>query len=171
MLNSYFDNTYKKAKLNKFHYFAFLNTYDPKDLRFHFGVSVATTLLATLGLALVNPLMPLLLCYDYYSLFGYAKVLNQTTFMLVLDQGKRHIYLNRLNFLGYMTKFEERRIPLRNIRFMGEYVNKYVTLDNKGLLPSMSSLMNFGKAPTAARKDDLNAKIGDQAVKEDPSQN
>ena len=60
---------------------------------------------------------------------------------------------------------------MRNIRFMGEYVNKYVTLDNKGLLPSMSSLMNFGKAPTAARKDDLNAKIGDQAVKEDPSQN
>lgn len=90
--------------------------------------------------------------------------------MLVLDQGKRHIYLNRLNFLGYMTKFEERRIPLRNIRFMGEYVNKYVTLDNKGLLPSISSMMNFGKAPSGDRKDDLNAKIGEQAAKEDPGQ-
>ena len=53
---------------------------------------------------------------------------------------------------------------------MGEYVNKFVTLDNKGLLPSISSLMNFGKAPIATRKDDLNAKIGEQAAKDDAAQ-
>jgi hypothetical protein len=76
MLNSYFENTYKKAKANKFHYFAFINTYDPKDLRFSFAVSVGTTLLATVGLALVHPALPLLLCYDYFNLFGYTKVLN-----------------------------------------------------------------------------------------------
>jgi hypothetical protein len=84
-LNSYFSNTYQKAKTNKFHYFAFLNTYDPKELRFHFGISVGTTFLATVGLGLVHPLLPLLMLYDYYNLFGYAKVLNQTTFLLVLD--------------------------------------------------------------------------------------
>ena len=122
-------------------------------------------MLATLGLAMVHPLMPLLMLFDYYHLFGYAKVLNQTTFLLVLDQGKRHIYLNRLNFLGYMTKFEERKISLRNIRFMGEYTNKYVTLDNKGLLPSMSRLMNFGRS--SEKKNDLNTKIGTQAVNDE----
>lgn len=35
---------------------------------------------------------------------------------------------------------------------MGEYVNKYVTLDNRGLLPSISRLMNFGRAPRQTRK-------------------
>jgi hypothetical protein len=101
LLNGYYTNAYSKAKTNKFHYFAFINTYDPADLRFHFRVSVATTLLASAALFMVNPLLPLLLTYDYYLLLGFTKVLNQTTFVLVLDQGKRHVYLNRLNFLGY----------------------------------------------------------------------
>jgi len=30
------------------------------------------------------------------------------------------------------------------VRFMGEYVNKYVTLDNRGLLPSIARVMNYG---------------------------
>jgi hypothetical protein len=64
-----------------------------------------------------------------------------------------------------MTKFEERKISLRNVRFMGEYTNKYVTLDNKGLTPSMSRLMNFGR--TSPKKEDLNTKIGAQTVKEE----
>ena len=85
MLNSYYQNTYKKAKTNKFHYFAFINTYDPQNLRFHFGVSIATTLVATAGLAMVNPFLPLLLAYDYYLLLGFTKVLNQTTFVLAID--------------------------------------------------------------------------------------
>jgi hypothetical protein len=77
----------------------------------------------------------------------------------VLDQGKRHIYLNRLNFLGYMKHFDQRKISLRSIRFMGEYTNKYVTLDNKGLLPSISRLINFGGKVN--KPTDLNTKIGD----------
>ena len=110
---------------------------------------------------MVNPFLPLLLAFDYYRLLGFTKVLNQTTFVLVLDQSKRHIYLNRLNFLGYMKKFEEKRISLRSLKFMGEYRNEFVTLDNKGLLPSISRLMNFGG--TAKRKEvDLNEKIGNQ---------
>jgi hypothetical protein len=161
LLNSYFSNTYQKAKTNKFHYFAFINTYEPKDLRFHFATSIGITALATGALAMVNPFLPLLLAYDYYLLLGFTKVLNQTTFVLVLDQSKRHIYLNRLNFLGYMKKFEEKRISLRSLKFMGEYRNEFVTLDNKGLLPSISRLMNFGG--TAKRKEvDLNEKIGNQ---------
>jgi hypothetical protein len=76
MLNGYFENTYKKAKMNKFHYFAFINTYNPKDLRFHYLVSAGLTLISTVGLALVHPLLPLILSYDYYLLLGFTKVLN-----------------------------------------------------------------------------------------------
>lgn len=71
---------------------------------------------------------------------------------MVLTQTKREIMLNRLNFLGYQTEFKPKRTSLRKITFMGEYVNKYVTLDNRGLLPSISRLMNFGRAPKQTRK-------------------
>ena len=142
--------------MNKFHYFAFINTYEPSNLLFHFGVSLATTAIATTALALVNPWLTLLMAYDYYLLLGFTKVLNQTTFVLILDQSKRHIYLNRLNFIGFMKKFEERKYSLRTVRYMGEYRNEYITLDNRGLLPSISRLLNFGKE----KKPDLNEKIG-----------
>jgi hypothetical protein len=105
-------------------------------------------LIATAALALVNPYLSLLMAYDYFLLLGYAKVLNQTTFVLALDQNKREIYINRLNFLGYHTKFEEhKKYRLRSVKYVGEYVNEYVTIDNKGLLPSISRMMNFSKLP------------------------
>ena len=144
-----------------------MNTYEPKELRFHFAVSVATTAIATVGLALMNPFLPILLAYDYYLLLGFTKVLNQTTFVLVLDESKRHIYLNRLNFLGYQKHFEEKRISLRGVRFLGEYRNEYVTLDNKGLLPSISRLMNFGGKSSQSKSNDLNEKIGNQKVNDE----
>jgi hypothetical protein len=160
MLNSYFQNAYKKAKMNKFHYFSFINTYDPKHLRFHFALSLGITSIASVALALVHPFLPLLLAYDYYLLLGFTKVLNQTTFVLVLDQGKRHVYLNRLNSLGYMKKFEEKKISLRSIKYIGEYRNEYVTLDHKGLLPSISRLMNMSSSGSSKMQNDLNSKIG-----------
>ncbi len=129
---------------------------------------MGTTLFATAALAFVNPFLPLVLLYDYYLLLGFTKVLNQTTFVLILDQSKRHIYLNRLNFLGYMKQFEEKRINLRSIKYIGEYRNEFVTLDNKGLLPSISRLMNFGGKTGPKNKHDLNEKIGNQ--KERPTE-
>ena len=61
----------------------------------------------------------------------------------MLDEGKRHILLNRLNFLGYATQFQETKYALRNIRYLGEYQNDFINLDNKGLLPSLSRLINY----------------------------
>ncbi|CDW83117.1 UNKNOWN [Stylonychia lemnae] len=166
VLNSYYETTYKKAKGNQSSYFLYKNPYEPKDLRFHFLVSVGTTLLTTVFLGLINPLLPLVLTYDYFLLANYAKVLNQTTFVMALDASKRHVYLNRLNFLGYHTEMKETRIPLINIRFMGEYTNKYVTLDNRGLLPSFSRIMNYGM-PLFNKKTstyDINEKIGQKDI-------
>lgn len=162
MLNSYYSNAYKKAKSEKFSYFAFTNTYEPKTLRFHYGVSIATTLVATAGLFMVHPALTLLMLYDYYLLLGFTKVLNQTTFAMILDSGKRHIYLNRLNFLGFQTHFKEDKVSLRTVRYIGEYVNEFVALDNKGLLPSISRLMNKSTGPKKPAED-FDKKMGSGA--------
>ncbi len=61
-----------------------------------------------------------------------------------------------------MKQFEEKRINLRSIKYIGEYRNEFVTLDNKGLLPSISRLMNFGGKTGPKNKHDLNEKIGNQ---------
>ena len=138
------DNQILNSYYQKFNYFAFINTYDPKDLRFHFYTSIGITGIAAIALSMVHPALSLLLAYDVYHLLGYTKVLNQTTFVLALDQGKRHIYLNRLNFLGFNKAFEEKKFSLRTVRFIGEYTNEFINLDNKGLLPSISRMINFG---------------------------
>lgn len=161
MLNGYYTNAYKKAKSEKFSYYTFVNTYDPKSLRFHYGVSIMTTLFATAGLFMVHPVLPVLMLYDYYLLMGFTKVLNQTTFAMILDSGKKHIYLNRLNFLGFETDFKDSKVSLRTVRYMGEYTNEFVTLDNKGLLPSISRLMNKGGSKQP--KENIGKKMGSAA--------
>ena len=65
--------------------------------------------------------------------------------------------------LNYMKKFEEKRISLSSVKYIGEYRNEFVTLDNRGLLPSISRLMNFGGKASAKNYNDLNEKIGKQA--------
>lgn len=99
-------------------------------------------MIATAALALINPYLTVLMAYDYYLLLGYSRVLNQTTFVMALDQNKRQIYLNRLNFLGYHTRFEDsKKYSLRQVRYIGEYVNEFVTMESKGLLPSIGRFM------------------------------
>lgn len=46
--------------------------------------------------------------------------------------------MNKLNFLGYETAPSKSRISLRDIKYMGEFENKFVTLNNFGILPSFS---------------------------------
>jgi len=64
--------------------------------------------------------------------------------MTYLDQSKRDVYLNKLNFLGYQTEVRPVKTNLRKIKYIGEYTNKFITLDHRGLIPSISRLMNFG---------------------------
>jgi len=67
--------------------------------------------------------------------------MNQTANTIVLDESKRHVLLNKLNFLGYETAPKTERISLRDIKYMGEFENRSITMDNYGLLPSFSKLM------------------------------
>jgi hypothetical protein len=55
-----------------------------------------------------------------------------------------------------MKAFDQKKFSLRNVRYLGEYRNEFITLDNRGLLPSMARLLN--KAVDS--KSNLNEKIG-----------
>lgn len=63
--------------------------------------SLFSTIFATAALFLVHPVMPAILIFDYYLLMNFTRILNQTTFAVILENTKRHIYLNKLNFMGF----------------------------------------------------------------------
>jgi hypothetical protein len=108
-----------------------------------------TTTAAGVCLSLINPYLAGLLVYDCYLLANAFKVLNQTTEFIFLCSSKRHILLNRLNFLGYLREPKQERISLREITYVGEYENKALTFKSFGLLPSIARLVerftNYGK--------------------------
>lgn len=104
---------------------------------------VITTSLTGLGLFIVHPLLPLLLTYDVYLLLDSLRVLNQTCENLFLDGTKRHIFMNRLNFLGYYREATNMRINLRNVTYVGEYENESLNMKHYGLLPSLAKLLKY----------------------------
>lgn len=63
----------------------------------------------------------------------------------MLDASKRYIYLNKLNFLGFETAPNRRRVSLREIRYMGEYENTAITNNNFGVLPSFAKYFEHSK--------------------------
>lgn len=56
----------------------------------------------------------------------------------MLDASKRYIYLNKLNFLGFETAPNRKRVSLREVRYMGEYENTAITNNTFGILPSFA---------------------------------
>jgi hypothetical protein len=109
-----------------------------------------TTSVAATFLALIHPAFALLMCYDYYLLLRGTAVMNQTCNLIVLDKTKRHILLSKLNFLGYERKPKTRRISLANVRYIGEFENNFITMDNYGLLPSIAQYLHRANLPNAS---------------------
>jgi hypothetical protein len=103
LMNHYYQNQYKKHNLNKFRRLCYMLPYDAVDIRFNYKMMCFTTGVAALGLALVHPVLPLLLTYDLFLLLKALQIMNQTTNLIILDKSKRHVFLNKLNFLGYET--------------------------------------------------------------------
>jgi hypothetical protein len=58
--------------------------------------------------------------------------------------------------LGYHTKFNEKRINLKSVKFLGIYKNEFITLDNRGLLPSISRLFAQPWKSPKNKKDSVN---------------
>lgn len=92
-------------------------------------------------LAMINPYLLGLLTYDMFLLGNAFRVLSQTTEYINMCSSKRHIFLNKLNFLGYLKEPKTERISLREITYMGEYENKSLTMKHYGLLPSLAKLV------------------------------
>jgi hypothetical protein len=147
LLNQYFSNTYFKAAPNKFETLIYTLPYDPLILRQNYRMMVISTAATGMFLFVVNPMLTCLLSYDIFLLLNAFRVLNQTTEYINLCHSKRHIYLNKLNFLGYFREPKRERISLQDIKYIGEYQNKALTLQNYGLLPSLSRLLNWQVQP------------------------
>ena len=141
-MNQYFSNSYYKAKLNKFRTLVYYLPYRVVDIRDNYRRMWATTTVAAIFLGLMHPALSLLMAYDYYLLLRATAVMNQTCNMIVLDKTKRHVFLAKLNFLGYERKPKTTRINLDKITYVGEYENTFITMDNYGLLPSIARYMN-----------------------------
>lgn len=110
-----------------------------------------TTLVTTGALAMVHPLLPIVLSYDYYLLLGATAVLNRTAATILLSKTKRHVYLNKLNFLGFEREESRQKINLKEIRYLGPYENKFITMHHMGLLPSMQK--HFTRSAEQSRSE------------------
>ncbi len=147
LLNQYYQNTYKRHNMNKFRRLVYHLPYDAVDIRFNYRMMWFTTGVAALGLSFVHPALPLVLTYDFYLLLKALQILNQTTNLIVLDGTKRHVMLNKLNFLGYETAFNAKRIKLKDIKYMGLFENSTITKDNFGMLPSIAKFYSDKAKP------------------------
>ena len=112
--------------------------YHTIDLRFNYRMMWFTTSVAAACLGMFNVWLPFILSYDFYLLLKATQIMNQTTNTIVLDESKRHVYLNKLNFLGYETAPTTKRVSLREIKYMGLFENQSITQNNYGILPSFS---------------------------------
>jgi len=144
LLNQYFSNSYYKAKMNKFRTLVYYLPYRAVDIRDNYRRMWVTTTVTAVFLGLVHPALSFLMLYDYYLLIRGTAVMNQTCNIVMLDKTKRHVFLGKLNFLGYERKPKPRRIELGRINYIGEYENTFITMDNYGLLPSIARYMNKG---------------------------
>ena len=114
--------------------------YTAADIRSNYRSMWFTTVFATGMLAFFHPALPLVLAYDYWLLLGATKVLNRTSTMILLDVTKRHLWLNKLNFLGYYREESRHKVNLNKIKYMGEFENTFITMGHMGLLPSMQRM-------------------------------
>jgi len=124
--------------MNRYRSLVYYLPYRAADIRGNYRMMWVTTSVAATFLGMIHPALSLLMLYDYYLLIRGTAVMNQTCNMVLLDKTKRHVYLSKLNFLGYERKPKPTRIELKNIRFIGDYENTFVTMDNFGLLPSIA---------------------------------
>lgn len=123
--------------------------YEPRQIRHNIRTMCFTTALAGAFMFMAHPYLPLLLAYDVFLIGRSMQIMNQTTFQIILDSTKRHIYASRLNFLGYSSDGLG-RFNLREVRYMGEMENTTITNDTFGLLPSIAQFM---KAPEPSPDD------------------
>lgn len=53
--------------------------------------------------------------------------------------------------MGYNTELKMNKIGLKNVKFMGIYKNEFITLDSRGILPSITKMMSIPFKGTSDR--------------------
>jgi len=101
------------------------------------------TAVLTMGLAVVHPLLPLVLLYDYYGLTKYMGLLNKTLINVVLSMNKRKAFKQTLNFLGYWKKPTNEFESISGIKYVRKVENKYLDPNRIGMLPSMIAMQRL----------------------------
>jgi hypothetical protein len=141
ILHGYYQNKYHKSEMNKFIKFIYSNSYDLSTVRFNFYASTLSTVLATVALGMVHPALCGIMLYDYYLLGAFStQFLNRTVHRFILDNDKHNVLLNKVNFLGFETQ-KAYQVQIRDIKYMGELKNDYLSFENTGLPPSFNKLM------------------------------
>ena len=103
VLHGYYQNNYKKSRMNRHYKFLYNNTYDLKQIRFSIMSAFASTGIITAGLALVHPYLAAFAIPDWLCLIGFSNVyVKNTVNALVLDKDKYNVYINTLNPLGFL---------------------------------------------------------------------
>jgi hypothetical protein len=139
-LLGYHENLYHKATPAKYLHRVFVNTFNLPRIRSSLALCMFNTSLLTVGLALVNPLLPLVLVYDYYHILKYMNLLNRTILNMTLHNMKRKVFKTTLNFLGYWKKPRKDFEFIRDIKYMGKFERAGIDPNRLGMLPSMLAI-------------------------------
>ena len=107
------------------------------------ATGVFNTALATVGLGLLHPFLPLVLAYDYYQLARYSLLLNSMLIRIQLSRSKQRVFFERLNFLGYWKKPGKRWEHIRDCKYVGIYNNTSVNPNELGWIPSLKLFKNL----------------------------
>jgi len=148
-LHGYYENTYRKAKMNEMAYFIYNNPYTMSDIRRVYLLSAFSTIMASATLALIHPALLLLLSSEYYKVIRFGNILRNTCQLVGIAANKRQAYVVTYNFLGFEKKFKLETEFIRNIKYEGEYVNNYFNIGDFGLFPTISSYLRPNTKPSS----------------------
>jgi len=155
VLHGCYENKYVQGKQNKFLKYVYQNSYDLSQVRSNFFASTFSTVFSTMILGAINPMLMPLMIYDYYLLAAFSTMIcRQSVHQMVLHESKYHVQLNRVNFLGFETE-NSSRVKIRDIKYMGEVTNTYMSFENSGLPPSINKLLALGTKHGVLTKDSM----------------
>jgi len=147
VLHSYYNNHYSVSKLNNHVKYIYDNTFELEKIKFGIWSGMLSTGVMTGCLYAIHPYLTILSLPDWTLLFGFCGFYaNNTVNRIILDKDKQTVQINKLNFLGAMTAKCDYAL-VRDIQYMGEYKNEWMSFDYFGLPPTLMKLltMNLSK--------------------------
>jgi len=151
--------------MNKYLKFIYNNSYSLSEVRLNLFASTLSTTFTTAALFLVNPYLAIMSLYDWYLLAAFSsQIVRRTVHQMILHENKYHLIVNKLNPLGFET-MEQEKIAIRDILYVGEVKNEYLSFDYTGLPPSITKIISLSN--TQLEKDARGDVMSDSVKKED----